>query len=677
MAQLQATGVTGSLVTTGNVGVGTTNSTGASRIKLSNPSSGQGATDGFEFIMAALDAYVYNYEAGPMIFGTNSSERMRILSGGNIGIGTTTPAAILDITTGTTNNDGEGIRLDRPSAGTHYHAVEFATAGTVDWSIGQNSNDSFQVYENGAAATTRLTIKEGGNVGIGTVSPFAKLHVNAGTVSTPRGGGFTKFFFTGDNAITTYFELQVPTGSTGDILFSKSSGGDYGIVGYSHIDDSMYFYTKSSPRMYITSNGNVGIGTANPGSYKLNVNGQSAFQDNVTIGSNKYLFTNNISANTNFADLLITGPTNADIVLNGSNVGIGSASPAVKLQVVGANTAEGQLYVGNTDVTYSAGINFTTSGANRGFVGWRHTNSGAPFSLTGVHLFNTDNSNLVFGTNNLVRAVINVNGNLGIGITNPGYKLEVNGVVLSTGYIASGNYDGPASVPNTGIFSTNVTFPDGFGSLIVAARPDTARPIVFATYNGSAMGERMRINAIGNVGIGTTTPSEKLDIRDGKLIFTNTASGRSSTIGMDDNFNFYIKNTAFGNLYIGNGTTTYVNGTFDVASGVLHASSGGNVGIGTAIPTQKLDVRGTIYSLDSGTDGGQIRVQNSGGGNAWYWAARTTGLNLGQLGVADGRMFINNDGNVGIGVTNPGAKFHIDSGDGGATAYALEQMLHL
>jgi hypothetical protein len=55
MAQLQATGVTGSLVTTGNVGVGTTNitfsngsglvvhSTGASRIKLSNPSSGQGA----------------------------------------------------------------------------------------------------------------------------------------------------------------------------------------------------------------------------------------------------------------------------------------------------------------------------------------------------------------------------------------------------------------------------------------------------------------------------------------------------------------------------------------------------------------------------------------------------------------------------------------------------------
>jgi hypothetical protein len=86
------------------------------------------------------------------------------------------------------------------------------------------------------------------------------------------------------------------------------------------------------------------------------------------------------------------------------------------------------------------------------------------------------------------------------------------------------------------------------------------------------------------------------------------------------------------------------------------------VGIGDNVtPSQKLHVAGNIYSINSGTDGGQIRLANSGGGSNWYWAARTTGLNLGELGVADGNIFIANGGNVGIDTTDQTPeKFNVD-----------------
>ena len=88
----------------------------------------------------------------------------------------------------------------------------------------------------------------------------------------------------------------------------------------------------------------------------------------------------------------------------------------------------------------------------------------------------------------------------------------------------------------------------------------------------------------------------------------------------------------------------------------------GDVGIGDNVtPSQKLHVAGNIYSINSGTDGGQIRLANSGGGSLWYWAARTTGLNLGELGVADGNIFIANGGNVGIDTTDQTPeKFNVD-----------------
>ena len=123
MAQLQATGVTGSLVTTGNVGIGTASpsqklhiygtnptaliqdpSTGYAILQLDNASGGSfyagvdnSAGTGFG---SAYGRYLFSEGTYPMILVTNSTERIRILSDGNIGIGTTSPSSILQLLPG-------------------------------------------------------------------------------------------------------------------------------------------------------------------------------------------------------------------------------------------------------------------------------------------------------------------------------------------------------------------------------------------------------------------------------------------------------------------------------------------------------------------------------------------------------------------------------------------------
>lgn len=98
-----------------------------------------------------------------------------------VGIGTSSPSEKLVVNNGnihvntpSTNAAGNGLRLNRP--GSYYAGIEIATNGTIDWSIGANTS-GFGIYENGLAATTRIIIKDGGNVGIGTDSPGTKLDV--------------------------------------------------------------------------------------------------------------------------------------------------------------------------------------------------------------------------------------------------------------------------------------------------------------------------------------------------------------------------------------------------------------------------------------------------------------------------------------------------------------------
>jgi len=115
-------------------------------------------------------------------------------------------------------------------------------------------------------------------------------------------------------------------------------------------------------------------------------------------------------------------------------------------------------------------------------------------------------SDLVFQTQvsagGTPQCTVVINGatqHVGIGTFSPAYKLEVNGIsAAALGFlINSGGYNSIASVPYTGMFTTEAASSDGFGGLLISSRTDAARPIIFGTSNGTNSVSRLRIEASG------------------------------------------------------------------------------------------------------------------------------------------------------------------------------------
>jgi hypothetical protein len=172
-----------------------------------------------------VDARLFVQYAQPLIFGTNASERMRITSAGNVGIGTTntnrsglgidhivltlgkdSEMGMLEIQ-GTRTSDAELGRIAWLNAGTRLSEIVVARIDN------DTSTKMLFSTSNAGSLSTRMTIAKDGNVGIGTSGPTAKLSVNAGAV-----GVLTNFT---DGIAET---LQVITGS-GYVSFVNPNSG--------------------------------------------------------------------------------------------------------------------------------------------------------------------------------------------------------------------------------------------------------------------------------------------------------------------------------------------------------------------------------------------------------------------------------------------------------------------
>ena len=376
----------------GNVGIGATSpqnnlhihqgDSGASIAQFTNTTTGSGATDGFQLgINSSEQAFFHMRESAPILFTINGSERMRIDSSGNVGIGTSSP--VQQSGTGLHINNGAGqarIKLTNSitgsSANDGFDIIQ-ETEGNGNIHLLNHENSAIKF---GTADNERMRIDSSGSLRIGNTTETVSGNADELIIGTTSG----------DNGLTIFSG----TGSTGNIYFAdtstSASGNRMGTITYDHSTNYMRFSTNGNQeRMRIDINGKVGIGTTSPDGL-LHIEGASTGTEaygRFSTGSangDQNLYIQSSSSRDHMALQVKTGAgVNDDLSLNpsGGNVGIGTTSPSAKLEIETATTSETPLTI---DAAFSTTVipiaSFVMSGTERGSI--KASASGTQFNTS-------------------------------------------------------------------------------------------------------------------------------------------------------------------------------------------------------------------------------------------------------------------------------------------------------
>jgi hypothetical protein len=603
---------------------------------------------------------------GPAIFSGSITQNASTASfGGVVGIGTTSPAYALH-NTGTT-----GLAQFFGSSPTLY-VYNGRTANDSTLKLENQSGDLLYFGGAGLLVTGNTTIGNGSN----TLS--ARLGVKgSGTTSS------TTSLLVQNSAGTQYF--KVDDGGTVYIATSISMNG--GTI-FSNVWSGGYINSQGNAYTVMTTHNSTGnasfwqslaVGTtAQPNTaYKLDVSGSGNFTNNLTVtgsiitnsaltASSALINGNVVIRGTASVDVLITNYESSSIIYSSGSTKFGDS-------LDDTHEFTGSLYITGSTVSLQGG-SFSGSGANlfnipaSGITGLNLSqiatgSVSASVSLgTGSFTISSGSSNFLF---------ISSSGNIGIGTTTPTYKLDVNGSGRLYGFgtdlltVGQGNNNTSMLVGYGGTLNMRLGW--GNGGAFIHVLNDSGLYLQ-STVNGSAstggvavglgagtsLGGRLHVRGTGttssttaflvqnsnassslavldngNVGIGTSSPSYKLDVNSGNLRVTNTSAvdvfytatnGQNYSYALNVQQNLTLQNdgTAAAPLFTFTGATglfrTSTSGLGITVAGVerMRVTTSGNVGIGTTSPSASLHVVGnTILSGSAGT-GSALLVYKSG-----------------------------------------------------------------
>ncbi len=468
--------------------------------------------------------------------------------------------------------------------------TEKTTLGTVDFLVGYTGAENVQI-----SPTNLLSTFVSGSGTNGQVAYFDPSNNLAGE---------NDFFWDytnnrlGIGTTTPTAKLHVKSSGNGEVNIERASGtlinlqaqSALGVIG-TNSNHNLAFKTNSNVGMVLTTGGNVGIGTITPASALDVIGGVTAQGTLVATGISQL------------------GSSGANVYLTSSsagNVGIGTSSPTYKLHVVSSATPMAKF-----------------EGANNAYVDFTDPSSSVRLQNSGHSFFGTQtNTDLRFKTNAAVKMSIQSGGNVGIGTTSPTDTLTIsNDNNLLLGLDSPAGNDAQLRFYSAGNYQSIIYRPASSTDLRV---------------NTVTSGDVLTIQQDGNVGIGTTSPSQKLEVV-GNIKADSTGntqvileSGGSCVMDLlNAQSEAYLRTTTAHDLHF---RTTNINR--------MVIKAGGNVGIGTTSPQEKLEVAGNVRANVSNT-GGFMLTANSASG-----LVRESGTGLALRTNTTDRLIIDNSGNA-------------------------------
>ena len=290
----------------------------------STPAAISGTTGTFSGDVSIADKIVHTGDTNTAIrfpaadtvtVETAGTERLRITSSGNVGIGETLPQARLHVANAQGGQTGR-ILFDA-NVTSEYEARIDATDVGLEFTARSNSRGF--AFNIGTTPTERLRITSSGNVGIGETLPQARLHV-----ANAQGGQTGRILF--DANVTSEYEARIDATDVGLEFTARSNSRGFA------------FNIGATPteRLRITSSGNVGIGTSSP-SEKLSVTGNVTISGSLSKGSGSFKIDHPIKPETHhLVHSFIEGPQ-ADNIYRGK-VALVAGAAAVNLDEAGRMT---------------------------------------------------------------------------------------------------------------------------------------------------------------------------------------------------------------------------------------------------------------------------------------------------------------------------------------------------